>query len=153
MKKIVLSILCMFLFSSGFAQNTDAEIKEIQSYIQSTSQNEWFDPINSTGTLPSGGTYDLSYYLLPDSNIFSIIYTVFEKYTLQKVFYYKNNQLIACIVEETDANNANKLLRYADYFYNNQQLINTADENKEIPSASLHAEGLQKLNEAVLNKK
>lgn len=153
MKKIFLTVVCMFLTTSVFAQNNDTEIKTIQNYIQSTSQNEWFDPINSTGTLANGSTYDLSYYVLPDKNIFSIIYTVFEKHTLQKVFYYKNNLLIACIVEETDANNANKLLRYADYFYSNGQLINTADENKELPSVTLHSEGLQKLKEADSNKK
>ncbi len=152
MKKLIASMVFMFLVTSAFAQNTDAEIKEIQNYIQSTSQNEWFDPINSTGTLPGGTTYDLSYYVLPDANIFSIIYTVFEKHTLQKVFYYKKNELIACVVEETDANNANKLLRYVDYFYSNGQLINTADENKELPSAVLHSEGVQKLKEAGTNQ-
>lgn len=143
----------MFLATSVFAQNNDAEIKSIQNYIQSTSQNEWFDPINKPGTAANGSTYDLSYYVLPDNNIFSIIYTVFDKYTLQKVFYYKNTELIACIIEETDANNANKLLRYADYFFKDGQLINTTDENKEIPSATIYQEGIQKLKEAPVNQK
>lgn len=139
----------MFLMTSVFAQSNDTEIKTIQNYIQSTSQNEWFDPINKNGKLPSGAAYDLSYYILSDKNVFSIIYTVFEKYTLQKVFYYKENQLIACVVEETDANNANKLLRYVDYFYTNGLLINTADENKELPSETMYSEGLLKLKEVI----
>ena len=74
------------------------------------------------------------------------------QYTLQKVFYYKNNELIACIIEETDANNANKLIKYADYFFKDGQLINTADENKEIPSATIYREGIQKLKEVDFNQ-
>lgn len=153
MKKFFLTIVCLFFTTSIFAQNNDAEIKTIQNYIQSTSQNEWFDPINKPGTTANGSMYDLSYYVLSDNNIFSIIYTVFDKYTLQKVFYYQNNELIACIIEETDANNANKLLRYADYFFKEGQLINTADENKEIPSAVIYQEGIQKLKEAPVDQK
>jgi|SRR5690606_7081173 hypothetical protein len=153
MKNIILTLVCMFLGTSVFAQNNDAEIKTIQTYIQSTSQNEWFDPINKPGTNANGLAYDLSYYVLADDSVFSIIYTVFDKYTLQKVFYYKQNELIACIVEETDANNANKLLRYADYFFKNGQLINTADENKELPSNLLYAEGVQKLKEVDFTQK
>src|SRR5690606_28865996 len=85
--------------------------------------------------------------ILPDTKTFSIIYTVFDKYTLQKVFYYKENQLIACIIEETDANNANKLLHYADYFYKNGVLINAGDENKEFPATEAYLEGMEKLKE------
>lgn len=147
MKKIILTFICMFLFAFGFAQNTDVDIKEIQNYIQSTSQNEWFDPINKSGTNANGLAYTLSYYVLANDSVFSIIYTVFDKYTLQKVFYYKNNGLIACIVEETDANNANKLLRYVDYFFSNGLLINTADENKDFPSSLLYSEGMQQFND------
>lgn len=147
MKKIILTIVCLFFITSVFAQNNDVEIKTIQSYIQSTSQNEWFDPINKPGTTANGQSYDLSYYVLSDNTVFSIIYTVFDKYTLQKVFYYKNNELIACIIEETDANNANKLLRYADYFYKNGVLINANGENKEFPATEAYLEGIQKLKE------
>ena len=152
MKKIFITVVCLFLATSVFAQNNDAEIKTIQNYIQSTSQNEWFDPINKPGTTATGSTYDLSYYVLSNNNVFSIIYTVFDKYTFQKVFYYKNNELIACIIEETDANNANKLIKYADYFFKDGQLINTADENKEIPSATIYQEGIQKLKEVDFNQ-
>ncbi len=150
MNNIFTAIVCMFT-ASAMAQNSEADIKAIQNYIQTTSQNEWFDPINKSGTAANGSTYDLSYYVLSDNTVFSIIYTVFDKHTLQKVFYYKNNELTACIIEETDANNANKLLRYADYFFKNGQLINTADENKEIPSTTIYAEGMQKLKEVPIN--
>ncbi len=147
MKKIIASFLLLFSISTAFAQDSDTEIKQIQSYIQATSQNEWFDPVNKNGTLANGTLYDLAYYILPDTKTFSIIYTVFDKYTLQKVFYYKENQLIACIIEETDANNANKLLHYADYFYKNGVLINADDENKEFPATEAYLEGMEKLKE------
>ena len=144
-------IFFLFQILVTHAQNTNSEIKEIQKYIQSTSQNEWFDPVNSSGTLDNGTSYDLSYYVLPDTDIFSIIYTVYDKYTIQKVFYYKDKKLIACILEETDANNANKLIRYVDYFYKDGVLINTADENKNLPSNTLLAEGLELQAKALKN--
>ena len=151
MRKIITVFFCVFAIASAFAQNTNEDIQKIQNYIQKTSENEWFDPVNKPGTLANGTTYDLSYYILADGSVFSIIYTVFDKYTLQKVFYYKDDVLIACIVEETDANNANKLLQYADYFYKDGVLLNTSDEKKELPSASLQTEGIQKLKEAPTN--
>jgi|SRR5690606_1887361 len=147
MKKIITSLLLICSITTAFAQINDTEIKQIQSYIQSTSQNEWFDPVNKNGTLANGTPYDLAYYILPDNKTFSIIYTVFDKYTLQKVFYYKEDLLIACIIEETDANNANKLLQYADYFYKDGTLINTNDEKKEFPAIEAYQEGMEKLKE------
>jgi len=151
MKNMLTIIFFLFQILVTHAQNTNSEIKEIQKYIQSTSQNEWFDPVNSSGTLDNGTSYDLSYYVLPDTDIFSIIYTVYDKYTIQKVFYYKDKKLIACILEETDANNANKLIRYVDYFYKDGVLINTADENKNLPSNTLLAEGLELQAKALKN--
>lgn len=145
MKKIAILFVYMFMVTTLQAQDHTETIKEIQNYIQETSQNQWFDPINKNGNLENGTSYDLSYYVLPTNEVFSIIYTVFEKHTTQKVFYYKNNQLIACITEETDANNANKLLRYADYFYKNGILLNTLEEKKEMPSNQFYNEGMQKL--------
>ena len=152
MKKVIASLFFVLSVSTAFAQKNDAEIKQIQSYIQTTSQNEWFDPINKNGTLENGASYDLAYYILPNNETFSIIYTVFEKHSLQKVFYYKENQLIACIVEENDTNNANKLLQYADYFYKDGVLINPADENKLFPSATIYQEGLEQLKKAEQHK-
>lgn len=151
MKNMLTIIFFLIQILVTNAQNTNSEIKEIQKYIQSTSQNEWFDPVNSSGTLDNGTSYDLSYYVLPDTDIFSIIYTVYDKYTIQKVFYYKDKKLIACILEETDANNANKLIRYVDYFYKDGVLINTADENKNLPSNTLLAEGLELQAKALKN--
>lgn len=137
--KILIAVLCFYNTS---AQTNEIEIKQVQAYIQSTSQSEWFDPINQTGTLANGNTFDRAYYVLPNNQVFSIIHTVFEKQTLQKVFYFKNDQLIACIIEETDANNANKLLRYADYFFNDGVLINTDDENNDFPSEEAFTQGI-----------
>lgn len=140
--KILIAVLCFYNTS---AQTNETEIKQVQTYIQSTSQNEWFDPINETGTLANGNTFDRAYYVLPNNQVFSIIHTVFEKQTLQKVFYFKNDQLIACIIEETDANNANKLLRYADYFFKDGVLINITDENKDFPSTETYQQGIDLL--------
>lgn len=145
MKKIAILFVYMFMVTTLQAQDHTETIKEIQNYIQETSQNQWFDPINKNGNLENGTSYDLSYYVLPTNEVFSIIYTVFEKHTTQKVFYYKNNQLIACITEETDANNANKLLRYADYFYKDGLLLNSLEEKKDMPAADFYNEGMQKL--------
>lgn len=147
MKKIISGLFLTLTALSSFAQTSDDEIKKIQSYIQTTSQNEWFDPVNKTGTLENGSVYDLAYYIKPDRDTFSIIYTVFEKHTLKKIFYYRNNDLVACIVEETDPNNANKLLQYADYFYKDQALINSADEKKSFSSKEIYEEGIKKLEE------
>lgn len=147
MKKTIINSLFLFFTGLTFAQTNDANIKQIQNYIQTTSQTEWFDPINVKGTLSGGNSYDLAYYMLPTQEPFSIIYTVFSKTTIRKVFYYENKELVACIIEETDANNANKLLRYADYFYKEGVLINTADEKKEFPSTEIYQEGIQKRNE------
>ena len=144
MKKNLFSFICLVFVTLSFAQTNDTEIKQIQNYIQTTSQSEWFDPINNSGTLENGILYDLAYYILPNNETFSIIYTVFDKKTLRKVFYFKENKIIACIIEETDANNANKLLRYADYFYKNGTLMNAEAENKDFPSAAIHQEGLEK---------
>lgn len=147
MKKIILNLVFSLFAFNSFAQTNNAVIEEIQQYIQSTSQNEWFDPVNKTGTLEDGSTYDLAYYILPDDEIFSIIYTLFDKNTLRKVFYYQNNELIASIIEERDGNNANELLRYADYFYKNGVLINNNDEKKDFPSMEVYTEGMEKLKE------
>lgn len=148
MKKILLNLVFSLLAFNCFAQTDDAVIEEIQYYIQSTSQNEWFDPVNKTETLDDGSVSDLSYYILPNGEVFSIIYTVFDKNTLRKVFYYQNNKLIAGIIEEHDGNNANKLLWYADYFYKDGLLINTTDENEDFSSTKAYAEGTEKLKEA-----
>lgn len=147
MKKIILGLFFTLTALSSFAQTADDEIKKIQTYIQTTSQNEWFDPVNKTGTLENGSLYDLAYYIKPDLDTFSIIYTVFEKLTLKKIFYYRNNDLVACIIEETDPKNANKLLQYADYFYKDGTLINVADEKKGFSSTEIYEEGNQKLKE------
>lgn len=149
---ILVLLLAVYGTFTTSAQTADAEIKTIQQYIQSTSQNEWFDPINKTGKFDNGSLYDLSYYVLPNQQTFSIIYTVFEKYSLRKIFYYKENKLIACIIEESDTNNANKLLRYADYFYKDGLLINTSDENKDFPSTTIYEEGIQNLKGLQPNK-
>ncbi|HLW63059.1 MAG TPA: hypothetical protein VKY33_06615 [Flavobacterium sp.] len=148
MKKILLNLVFSLFAFNCFAQTDDAAIKEIQQYIQNTSQSGWFDPVNKTGSLDDGSTYDLAYYILPEEAVFSIIYTVFDKNTLRKVFYYKNNELIAAIIEEHDGNNANKLLWYADYFYKDSVLINTKDEKENIPSNTAYLEGMKKLKEA-----
>lgn len=145
MKKII--FICAIALTSLNLQAQTNQIEKIQNYIQETSQTEWFDPINKTGALLNGSTYDLSYYVLPDNTMFSIIYTVFDKTTLRKSFYYQNSQLIACIVEETDGNNANKILRYADYFLKDNLLINKEDENLSFPSNEIISEGLQNLKE------
>lgn len=148
MKKSLFSFICLLFVTLSFAQTNDTEIKQIQNYIQTTSQNEWFDPINKSGTLENGISYDLAYYILPNNETFSIIYTVFDKTTLRKVFYFKESKIIACIIEETDANNANKLLRYADYFYKDGTLMNPESENKDFPSVAIHQEGLDKNKQA-----
>lgn len=147
MKKILLNLVFSLLAFNCFAQTDDAVIEEIQYYIQSTSQNEWFDPVNKTETLDDGSVSDLSYYILPNGEVFSIIYTVFDKNTLRKVFYYQNDKLIAAIIEEHDGNNANQLLWYADYFYKDGLLINTTDENKDFSSMKAYTEGMEKLKE------
>ena len=119
MKKILyISLLFVGCLTTEAQINT--EVEHVQNYIQTTSQTEWFDPINKTGVL--------------------------EKATLRKSFYFKNNQLIACIVEETDTNNANKILKYADYFIKDNVLINKEDENKYFPSTNIINEGLEKIN-------
>lgn len=148
MKKLIIITLFLFFSVCGFSQTNDENIKEIQHYIQTTSQNEWFDPVNKSGTLQNNSTFDLAYYILPTNEVFSIIYTVFDKNTLRKIFYYQNNKLIACIMEETDPNNANKLLRYADYFYQNGILINVNDEKKDFPSNTAYQEGIKQLKES-----
>lgn len=140
--KTLIAVLCMY---NSYAQTNDTEIKQIQNYIQIISEDEWFDPINKNGTLANNNTYDVAYYVLPDNKIFSIIYTVFDEHTLQKVFYYKDNQLITCIIEESDPNNYNKLLRYADYFFKDGVLINTNNENKDFPSTEAYQEGINQL--------
>src|SRR5690606_21558663 len=145
---ILLNLVFSLFAINCFAQTDDAAIKEIQQYIQNTSQSGWFDPVNKTGSLDDGSTYDLAYYILPEEAVFSIIYTVFDKNTLRKVFYYKNNELIAAIIEEHDGNNANQLLWYADYFYKVELLINTTDENEDCSSTKAYAEGTEKLKEA-----
>ena len=148
MKKLIIVTVFSFFSISGFSQTNDKNIKEIQHYIQTTSQNEWFDPVNKSGTLANNSTFDLAYYVLPTNEVFSIIYTVFDKNTLRKIFYYQNNELIACIIEETDPNNANKLLRYADYFYQNGILINANYEKKDFPSNIAYQEGIKQLKES-----
>jgi len=147
MKRIISGMFFSLMALSAFAQTADDEIRKIQTYIQTTSQNEWFDPVNKTGTLENGTLYDLSYYVKPDQEAFSIIYTVFEKHTWKKIFYYRDNDLIACIIEETDPNNANKLLQYADYFYKDKVLINVSDEKKGFPSGEIYEQGIQILKE------
>ncbi len=151
MKKIITTCLLFFAIASTFAQNSHEDIQTIQNYIQKTSQNEWFDPINKKGSLSNNTTYDTAYYLLSNDSVFSIIHTVYEKHTLQKVFYYKEGALIACIVEETDANNANRLLQYADYFFKDGALLNTGDEKEAFPAAALFTEGMEKLQNVPVN--
>lgn len=146
MKLILYSIFFILLSIGGQAQETNQEIKNIQTFIQETSQNEWFDPINKMDKLDNGVSYDIAYYVLTNKEVFSIIYTVFDKTTLRKSFYYKQNQLIACIVEETDANNANKILKYADYFIKDNELINKLEEKSYFPSKDIITEGIEKLN-------
>ncbi|HUH25293.1 MAG TPA: hypothetical protein VLY87_01575 [Flavobacterium sp.] len=153
MQKTITTLLFSLFTICGFSQTNDADIKEIQEYIQTTSQSEWFDPVNKNGTLANNSTYDLAYYILPTNEVFSIIYTVFDKNTLSKVFYYQNNELIACIIEETDPNNANKLLRFADYFYKAGVLIQTNEEKIDFPSNEAYQKGMEKLKEVKQSQK
>jgi hypothetical protein len=144
-KKLILILIVLYNIVL-FAQDNTQKIIDIQSYIQETSQSAWFDPINKTGNLEDGTSYDLSYYTLNENDLFSVIYTTFGKITLRKVYYYKNNVVIASIVEETDANNANKLLNYADYFYENAQLINVNEMKNEFLPTEIYNEGMLHYN-------
>lgn len=144
----IICIALLYVFSTYSYSQTPVEvIKGIQNYIQNTSQSAWFDPINEEGMLENGIVFDTSYYILPDNNVFSIIYTLYDKTSIRKTFYYKEGQLIAAIIEEHDVNNSNQLLRFADYFFKNHLLINTTDEQEHFPSEKAFNEGLKLLDE------
>lgn len=147
MKKIICIALLHVFSTYSFSQTPEEVIKEVQNYIQNTSQSAWFDPVNENGSLEDGTIFDKSYYILPDNDVFSIIYTLYNKTNIRKVFYYQEKKLIAAIIEEHDVNNSNQLLRYADYFYKNDLLINTSDEQKHFPSKKAFDEGLILLDE------
>lgn len=147
MKKIICITIFSLFSTFAISQTSEENIKEVQNYIQNTSQTAWFDPINEKGSLEDGILFDKSYYILSNDEVFSIIFTLYDKTSVRKVFYYKENQLIAAIIEEHDVNNSNKLLRYADYFYKNGTLINSTDEQKSFPSGDAYQEGTKLLKE------
>lgn len=151
MKKIILSAAFIFLTTISFAQQNKSV--EIENKIQSIIRNNTFTPETKNGTIINeNGTsknYNTSfYYFLDSEKLFSVLYQEHDEISLNKTFYYDNDQLVLVVIEKVN-NKASKdrVTEQIFYFYDNGELIDSSDYKANYNTKELYTEGMNYLKD------
>ncbi|WP_177766033.1 hypothetical protein [Flavobacterium sp. I3-2] len=151
MKKIFLSLALLLFSVVSFGQQNKSV--EIESKIQNIIQNNTFIPETKNGTLIDKNGKELNYntsfyYFLDTEKLFSVLYEQHDEISLNKTYYYDNDQLVLVVIEKINNKAAtDRIVEQIFYFYDNGELIDSSDyKAKNIPT-ELYTEGMNYLKD------
>lgn len=151
MKKIILKIAFLLISVVSFGQHNKSV--EIESKIQNIIQNNTFIPETKNGTLIDEKGKEINhntsfYYFLDTEKLFSVLYEQHDEITLNKTYYYDNNQLVLVVIERINNKAAtDRIIEQIFYFYDNGLLIDSSDYTAKYVPTELHAEGMNYLKD------
>ena len=127
--------LFLFLVVScfTFAQNKEASI---ETRIKNVIENSNFLPETTNGTnqnvngkeIPFNTSY---YYHLNDEKLFSVIYQEHDEISLNKTFYYENDQVVLIVIEKINNKlSKDRIVEQIMYYFENNQQINISQINE-----------------------
>lgn len=147
MRRGTLNILFLLLPVLLIGQNNQ-KIEGIQKYIEEVTVGTNFISDTEQGKVSDsthgGDTYTKTFYALDENELFSVFYQEYGLGYLQKMFYYKDNQLIAVIIEYADKTKStvSKLeTAQTQYFFEKNILLNTEELDELFPPDVVLKEG------------
>lgn len=151
MRKKISILVFTFVSTLGSAQANKSE--DIEENIKFTIENNTFIPETKNGTLfnDSGKEipYNISfYYFLDSEKLFSVLYEQHDEISLNKTFYYDNDQLVLIVIEKINNKAAtDRIVEQLFYFYDQGTLIDASDTTAPYIPEELLKEGMKYLNE------
>jgi len=151
MRKTFLNLALLVTTTLTFAQSNKSV--EIEQKIQSTIQNSTFIPESKNGTLLNNDdkeiTYNVSfYYHLDSEKLFSVLYEQHDEISLNKTYYYDNDQLVLVVIEKINNKVAtDRIVEQIFYFYDNGELIDSSDYTAKYIPTELYTEGMNYLKD------
>lgn len=139
----------IYFLTAQTGKDASIKIKEIEQYIDNVTTTVNFAAETSTGviTYPDGKPvdYSLTYYATGPTDLFSIVYQEFDTLSINKVFYYKEGEVILIVIEEIDTRKeSDRLVNQVIYYFENNILLNTEAEQEKYASAALLEEAAEK---------
>jgi len=151
MKKIILSTA--FLLASTFALAQQNKSEEIERKIKNSIENNSFLPETKNGLILNNAgkeiPYNISfYYFLDTEKLFSVLYEQHDEISLNKTFYYDNDQLVLVVIEKINNKVAtDRIVEQLFYFYDKGELIDLSDINAPYKPEDLYTEGMTYFND------
>lgn len=136
LKKLI--AICLACFSTSFyAQsiNVDEVIDSYIVYIQDVNSNELFYPDVQKRNITIDGKQieqDVTYYSLGDDQIFSIIIQTYDDPEVKTTYYFKENEVIAVFIEESNFSSRNTDKKFRNYFLKDGNIILEEPQNSAL---------------------
>lgn len=133
-----LTAICLACFSTSFyAQsiNVDEVIDSYIVYIQDVNSNELFYPDVQKRNITIDGKQieqDVTYYSLGDDQIFSIIIQTYDDPEVKTTYYFKENEVIAVFIEESNFSSRNEDKKFRNYFLKDGNIILEEPQNSAL---------------------
>lgn len=133
-----LTAICLACFSTSvYAQsiNVDDVIDNYIVYIQDVNSNELFYPDVQKRNITIDGKQieqDVTYYSLGDDQIFSIIIQTYDDPEVKTTYYFKENEVIAVFIEESNFSSRNTNKKFRNYFLKEGNIILEEPQNSAL---------------------
>lgn len=133
-----LTTICLACFSTSvYAQsiNVDDVIDNYIVYIQDVNSNELFYPDVQKRNITIDGKQieqDVTYYSLGDDQIFSIIIQTYDDPEVKTTYYFKENEVIAVFIEESNFSSRNTNKKFRNYFLKEGNIILEEPQNSAL---------------------
>lgn len=133
-----LTAICLACFSTSvYAQsiNVDDVIDNYIVYIQDVNSNELFYPDVQKRNITIDGKQieqDVTYYSLGDDQIFSIIIQTYDDPEVKTTYYFKENEVIAVFIEESNFSSRNTDKKFRNYFLKDGNIILEEPQNSAL---------------------
>lgn len=133
-----LTAICLACFSTSvYAQsiNVDDVIDNYIVYIQDVNSNELFYPDVQKRNITIDGKQieqDVTYYSLGDDQIFSIIIQTYDDPEVKTTYYFKENEVIAVFIEESNFSSRNEDKKFRNYFLKDGNIILEEPQNSAL---------------------
>lgn len=151
MKKTFIKLAFVLFSIVSFGQQNKSV--EIESKIQNIIQNNTFIPETKNGTIIDKNGKEINhntsfYYFLDSEKLFSVLYEQHDEISLNKTYYYDNDQLILVVIEKINNKAAtDRIVEQIFYFYDNGQLIDSSDYTAKYIPTELYTEGMNYLKD------
>jgi len=151
MKKTFIKLAFVLFSIVSFGQQNKSV--EIESKIQNIIQNNTFIPETKNGTIIDKNGKEINhntsfYYFLDSEKLFSVLYEQHDEISLNKTYYYDNDQLILVVIEKINNKAAtDRIVEQIFDFYDNGQLIDSSDYTAKYIPTELYTEGMNYLKD------